>query len=199
MRSAHLGNDLRPHRRIPKASYPGLEPAVLDPQRHGGVQACRTRGVGVHVGGYADTRCPCRVDQVDDPIELAPIVLAGELQMIDLGRSTACLGNIDGFLDCRLDAVTFTAHVRCVDTAATGRFLRESDELRGLGEIRGRVDEDCSTTERALLHGSVNQGLHLLQLLWRGLHIAFAQYQRPYRWCPHERCDIGCDTVALEY
>jgi hypothetical protein len=51
-------------------------------------------------------------------IQLAPIVAAGELEMVDLGGSAARFGDIDGFLDCRFDPVTLAAHMRGVDAAA---------------------------------------------------------------------------------
>src|SRR4030088_2032123 len=105
-------------------------------------------------------------DGVGHLIELVPIVLAGKLEMIDLSGSTACLGDIDRFLESGFDAVTLTAHVSCVDAAATGRLLSESNEFRCLGVTGGGIDEHRSEAQRPLLHCLVNQRLHLFQLLW---------------------------------
>src|SRR3979490_3268890 len=99
MRRAHLGDDLRPYRRITQAGNPSRESAVLYPEGHCGVQTCRAGGVGVHVSCYANARRACGIDHVDYLVELAPVIFAGELEMIDFRGGTTCLGNVDGFLD----------------------------------------------------------------------------------------------------
>src|ERR1700692_3080349 len=107
MRRAHLADDLRSDRRVTQAGNPSLEAVVLYPEGHGGVQTRRAGRVGVHVGCYANARRACGIDHVDYLVELAPVIFAGELEMIDFRGGTTCLGNVDGFLDGRFDAVTF--------------------------------------------------------------------------------------------
>src|SRR5260370_31091657 len=92
-------------------------------------------------------------------------------------------------------AAALGAHVRRVDAAVARSDFAHGDQRVGVDPRSGRAAQRTGYAERALPHGEVDLGLHLLQFLggWRtGL---LTTYVGPYLARSHVGADIGRDTL----
>ncbi len=184
---AHLSDDLGAQLGLAQAGDPRFQAAVLHPGWHGRVQAGGRDRVGVHVGGDAHALRARLLDGGDDCVLLGPVVLAGQLEVVDVGRRAAALGDRNRLRQRRLDAVALAAHVGRVDAAALGRFVGQRAQLRRLGVAVGRVEQRGGHAERAFLHALAHQRAHGAELGRRGLHVGLAQHVVAYRAGAHVR------------
>ena len=76
IRLAHVGQRPCALRRVLEPRNPLLDPAGLDPERHGRVEPGRACRVGVHIRRDAKAPRPCRFDPSDRRVDLLPIVAA---------------------------------------------------------------------------------------------------------------------------
>ncbi len=131
-------------------------------------------------------------------IQLGPIDLARDFQVIDLRGSARSFRDIDRFLH-RLDnAIAFAAHMGDVHSAAKRRFTRQRDQFRRFGIGVRVVNQRRGHAQRALLHRLADQSAHLRKLRRRRLHIIFAQHIDAHRARADERRDVGCNALALQ-
>ncbi|MEY5014512.1 MAG: hypothetical protein RIS92_870 [Verrucomicrobiota bacterium] len=84
--------------------------------------------------------------------------------MRNLGADAGFAGDADDFVEGFKDAGGFVAHVGGVDAAAFGCGSREVDEFVCGGERTGDVDETGAESERAGLHGFIEEGAHAFLL-----------------------------------
>ncbi|MCR5879989.1 hypothetical protein [Phenylobacterium sp. J367] len=197
-RSAHLGQDLGPGGGVLQPLDPLLHAAGLNPGRHGRVETGGAGGVGVHVGRDPQALGAGGLDLRDGLVELAPVLLAGRLQVVDLGRRAGAAGDLDQLVDRFQQARAFRAHVTDVDPAAAPGLGGQGDQLVRFGEGAGRIDQARADAQGAVLHGLHDQGPHLRELLGRRVHVVLAEDVHPHRLRPHEGGDVLRDALRLE-
>ena len=195
---AHLRGDAGADGGVLEALRPLVVAAFLDPRWHTGIEPGRAGRVDVHVGGDPRAGLARVLDALDHLVELAPVSLAGDLQVIDLGRRARCLCDADRLIDCLDEVVAFAAHVRDIHAAALPGFSGQRDQLGGLGVGERVVDERGGKSHRAFFHGLVDERAHLGELRIGRLHVVLAQHVDPDRPGADERGDVGRNAALLQ-
>ena len=85
-----------------------------------------------------------------------------------------------------------------IHAAAAPRLADQGDQLVGLGEAAGRVDERAADPHRALVHRLADQRAHPRELGRIGIDVALAQLVDADRRRADEARDVGGDAAPLE-
>ena len=155
----------RPLRGIGQAREHRLAAAFLRPPWKRGLQTGAAGRVGILAGGDVEAARLRLLDQAANVRHVAPIGLRPDLQVVDHDRQSGLLANLNRLGDGLLHAKAFAADMRDVDAAVFRGDLRQLDQLLGRGVGRRRVDQRRGEAERPLLHGALEDGLLLLELL----------------------------------
>ena len=194
----HFGEHALADFRILQPLFPLLIAAFLYPGRHRRIEAGRTGGIGIHIGGDAQTLCARHLDPGDNRVELVPIVLAGLLQMIDFGRAARFFGNFYKLVDRFEDVVALVAHMADIHAAAARRFGRQSDQFRRL-RIAGRgIDQRTADTHGAVVHGLADQRPHPVELGGVRIDIGIVELVDPHGGRADKGRHIGRDPAILD-
>ena len=140
------------------------------------------------------------IDQRDDVLALAPDVGAEGLDVRDHYREVGLLADANGLADGaeQADVVgAFVAHVGVVDAAVLCRDTGELDDLFGAGEAARRIVEAGGHADGTLLHGGVDEGLHAIDLLGRGLGVGHAHDLAAHGSLPDEEDGVGADALLV--
>ena len=170
----------------------------MRPRRHDGRERIAPRGVGVGVGRNVQPLGAGVVDRGDDARDLAPVGLAGGLEMENLDRNVCLTADLEDFVDRGGFGIAFVAHVGRIDPAVTGGDLGQCDQFIGGGVGAGRVLQRTRQPHGAVLHGGRDQRLHLLQLRGRRLHILVAEHHPAHRGCPDVGAEVDADALFFE-
>jgi len=185
--------------RILQAFGPLRIATLLHPERHGCVQPGGTGGIEIHIGGDARAGAASGLDTLDGPVELVPVVPAGNLQVIDLGRCTGLAGYADGLVDGLVQTVCFAAHVHDIHAAALRGLAGHRREFLGARETEWGVDQRRGKPQRTLLHRLVDAQFHLLELLCIRLHVFFAEFVHADGTGADERRHVGRDATHHQF
>ncbi len=190
----HAAADLR----VAQALDPGVVAALLDPERHGGVEAGGAGGVGVDVGGDRQPLGARRLDARDHRLELRPVLRPRRLEMVDLGPHAGPPGDLQQLLERLQQLSAFASHVRDVHAAECRGHLGQGDQLVGVGEVGRRVDQRRADAQRPLLHRPAHELAHPLQLLGRRRPVLVADLVDPHRRRAHERGHVRRHAALLQ-
>ena len=110
----------------------------------------------------------------------------------------ACAGDLQELVDRLLQAIALVADVGDVAAATFACGARQGLELRGLGEVRRRVDERAADPERALAHRLAHEILHARELRAARIAIGLSELVDAHRGGADERGDVWRNAAALQ-
>ena len=114
---------------------------VGDPWREAGSQSRASGNVGVHVRSYILSGVTRRLDHPNDFGHGTPAGLPADFKMEDFNRQMRFTPNAQRLGDGRWLALSFTAHVRAVDTAVLRSHFCQVDQFFGFGVVSRWINE----------------------------------------------------------
>ena len=197
-RRLHFGRDLGARRRIGQTFVERVVAAVFSPRRQAGIEPGAGGGVGVHVGGNFQALFLRRFDPGEELIELAPVLLAGGFDVINLRRNSRFARDAEQLIDGFEQTISLTPHVGDVFALIFRRHFAQLDQLLRLRVKRGRINERRADAECARFHFAPNECAHFVELVRRGRAIFEADCIFSNRGCPNERRHVARHAALLE-
>ena len=156
------------------------------------------RRVRVHVGGHVEALRARRLDQLDRLGHLRPVRPASGLQVADLHRDGRSPPHVDRLRDCRQERVTLASDVAGIEASGLAGGPGQADELVGVREHAGGIDQTGRQTDGPLVHGAPDLGRHGPELVGVWLRVARSHDQESDRPVTHQRGDVDREALARQ-